>query len=375
MALDINKTAITAESDITAHSVDPKRIDSVQDTEETTYTNERFTTDWGYFYRIPKLRSAIIMKAIWTVGKGYKTDDKTKRELENIVGDGKQTFLDILFNMVVTKQAARDSFAEIVRSEETGKIINLKILDPSSIRIVYKRNGMIDRYEQLRLTPTKGVINKIKKFLTGDKFDKFSPQEIFHLSHNKFGGSIHGTSVPESLEPIILADDENFNIMKKLTRFQAVPFIIFKVKSDNPTTIANFKANIKTARTTQDDMIIPDDENILSWEVVQVNPSSVLMEWRNNLNNQFYQAVGMPLVLFGSAGSTESGGKVEYLGHETVFEKEQLEIEEQIWNQLGFKINLNSPTSLLENLQADETKDAQNALNFQQSDVQAGKGR
>ena len=173
-------------------------------------------------------------------------------------------------------------------------------------------------------------------------------------------------------EKIILADEENFNVMQKVARFQAVPFIIFSVKTDNAVSIARFKSNIKSARENQDDLIIPDDENLLDWDTVQVTPSAILMEWRNSLNNQFYQAVGMPLILFGGAGTTESGGKVEYLGHETVFEFGQRYIERQVQAQLGWKINLNSPTTLLENLQADEAKDAQNGIQFQPQDALGG---
>lgn len=370
---DLDNTAVTNYSSLDAHTVDLGKVDTVQDQDETYYTNERFSTDWGYFLNIPKLKSAILMKSIWTVGKGYTCDTRTKVILNGVTGDGKQTFKDILFSMDVTKRAARDSYAEIIKDED-GNLINLKLLDPSNVRTVYGRDGRIKRYELLKRIPA-GIIGKAKSLFGMKTYQKYKPDEIFHLSHNKFAGSMHGISVPESVEKIILADDENFNIMRKLTRFQAVPFIIFKVKADDPSTIARFKQNIKDARTSGEDLIVPDDENILSWEVIQVTPSSVLMEWRNNLNNQFYQAVGMPLILFGSAGSTESGGKIEYLGHETVFEHEQREIEEQIYSQLGLEINLNPPTSLLENLQQDENKDAQNALSFQPSDITAGSGR
>lgn len=364
MALNINKAVTTDYSDITAHAISSAAFDVVQQQDETAYINERFLTDWDYFMRIPKLKSAILMKAIWTVGKGYETDARTKVICDHIIGNGKQTFKDILFNLVVTKQIGRDSFAEIIR-DDGGKILNLKILDPSSMRIIFDKKGMIKRYEQVTRIPEG---NKT----TYKLFQEFKPNEIFHLSNNCLAGQMHGISVPETVEKIVLADDQNFNLMQKVATHQAVPFIIFKLKTDDTVKIATFAGKIKDARQYSEDMIIPDDENLLSWEVVQINPSAVLLEWRNNLNNQFYQAVGMPLILFGSAGTTESGGKIEYLGHETVFECDQLEIEAQIEAQLGLKINLNSPTSLLESLKADEGKDAQNALSFQPADAKAG---
>lgn len=356
--LDLNQTVSTNYSGLAQHSISSVTHETPIEQKEFRYMNDRWQKDWTYFNRIAKLRSAIIMKAIWTVGKGYEADTTTKVTLDHIDGNGKETFEDILFNMVITKQVGRDAFAEIIRDEDTGTLLNLRLLDPGSIQVIFDKAGRIIRYEQI------------------DKENKktWKREEIFHLSHNRFSGEIHGRSIPETVEEIILADDENFKIMKRLTKFQAVPFLIFKVKSDDPTTIANFKTNIRNARNKGEDLIIPDDENLLSWEVVQVNPSAVLIEWRNNVNSEFYRAVGMPLILFGSAGTTESGGKIEYLGHETVFEHDQKEIEQQIFSQLGIKINLISPTSLLENLQKDETKDKQNAVNFQQNDVQAGVG-
>jgi hypothetical protein len=82
----------------------------------------------------------------------------------------------------------------------------------------------------------------------------------------------------------------------------------------------------------------------------------------------------LPLIVFGSSGSTESGGKIEYLAHEQVFSHDQKFIEDQIWNQLYLRIKLNSPVTLLENLQQDQSKDANQGLELQQSDVTAGRG-
>lgn len=365
MTTNINQAVVTQNTSNPSHKINAQTVDSVQEQDETIYENTRWATDWGYFNKVPKLKSAILMKAIWTVGKGYEADTKTKVILEHIIGNGKETFNDILFNLVVCKQIGRDSFAEIIKDKETGNLLNLRVLDPGSIRIVFDKNGMIKRYEQSKTDPQGKKTYPIK----------FKPEEIFHLTHNGFAGQIHGISVPESVERIILADDANFKIMNRLTQFQAVPFIIWKLKTDDPSKVSSFRAKLKDVNKDGEDLIIPDDENLVSWEVVQVNPSAVLMQWRDNVNSEFYRAVGMPLVLFGSSnGSTESGSKVEYLGHETVFENDQRYLERQVEAQLGLTINLISPTSLLENMQTDERKDAQNALRFQPNDVEAGVG-
>lgn len=358
MVYNANAITTVGNSSIPTHSIAAKRVDDVPNVPEYRYRNERAMTDWGYFNRVPKLKSAILMKGVWTVGKGYECDSATKVILDHIVGNGKETFQDILFNMIVCKQVFRDSYAEIIRDED-GTIVNLKILNPQNVDTIYDRKGMIIRYE---------LVNGSSVPI------EFKPNEILHFQHNGLAGQTHGISVPESVENIILADDENFVVMKKVSRFQAVPFIIFKVKADNSTTINNFKTNIKTARKDGEDLIIPDDENILSYDTIQVSPSAILMQWRDSLNQEFYRAVGLPMVLFGGAnGSTESGSKVEYLAHETVFESDQRYVERQIEAQLGLKINLISPTSLLENLQQDNAKDGPN--NVAPNDIVAGSGQ
>ena len=75
----------------------------------------------------------------------------------------------------------------------------------------------------------------------------------------------------------------------------------------------------------------------------------------------------------GKSGN-ESQSKIEYLAHEQVFSHDQKFLEEQIWNQLFLRIKLNSPVTLLENLQTDERKDGNQGLEIQPADVTAGRG-
>jgi hypothetical protein len=302
------------------------------------------------------------MKSIWSVGKGWTADPSTTVILDNIRGWGKDTFDDILFNMDLIKNVGGDSYAHIIRHPSQGHIVNLKPLDPGVMKHIVGADGLIERYEQI--SKVKGKPNK-----------KFEPIEIFHLSNNRLADQIHGISDIDALEKTILADAESFDDLQKLMHFQVKPFIIFKLKTDNATKIAAFVTKVEEGRKYSEDLFIPDDDDLLSWEVVQVNPSSVIMDWRMDLKNKFYRTLGIPLILFGTSGSTESGGKIEYAGHEQVFEHNQRYLEKQIWNQLALKIDLISPASLLENLQTDEKKDKDQGLEFQQSDTMAGKGK
>ena len=346
---------------ITEVDVDSLNTDGISGSKETTWQNTQFSRYWGYFNTIPELKSALLMKATWDVGKGYTCDTATNVTLEHISGWGKDTFLDILFNMDLISRLAGDAYAEIIRDPKTNILLNLKPIDPGSIKIVLDDKGIIVRYEQTSKTP-------------GRKNIEFKPDEIFHLSHNRLADQIHGVSDIVAMENTILAELENFTDLKKIMHRYAKPLIIFKLKTDDTTKINAFIAKMDTAMSLGENVYVPDDENILSFEVVQINVSAVVMQWRDDIRNKFYRTLGLPLIVFGNGGTTESGGKIEYLAHEQVFSHDQKFIEEQIWNQLYIKIKLNSPVTLLDNLQRDQSKDANQGMEIQPNDMTAGSG-
>ena len=361
MAYGISSTAISNLSNNVADVTVPSlNTDGATGTGETTWQNTKWSTYWGYFNEIPELKSAMIMKAIWIVGKGYTCDPETKVITDHITGWGKDTFKDILFNQYLICRLAGDSFAEIIEDEKTKTLLNIKPLDPGSIKIVVDEKGMIVRYEQVSKYPGK---NKI-----------FKPSEIFHLSHNRLGDQIHGISDIVSMQKTIDAENESFTDMKKIMHRQARPMIMFKLGTDDQAKINAFVTKMDSAVNKGENIYIPDDKNTVSYEVIQVNVASTVMAWRDDIKNKFYRTLGLPLIVFGSSGSTESGGKIEYLAHEQVFSNDQMFLEEQVWKQLYLKIKLNSPVTLLENLQRDERKDANQGLEIQPNDVTAGSG-
>src|SRR3990167_5611101 len=139
--LDINQAIEGGLS--TAYSISQKSTDGVSEQKETEWFNTNWSRWYGYFLQYDQVRSAIMMKAIWNIGKGYTTDAETQVILENISGWGKDTFEDILFNMLVSAYIGGDSYAHIIIDEETNTLLNLKCLDPESIKHIVGSDGML----------------------------------------------------------------------------------------------------------------------------------------------------------------------------------------------------------------------------------------
>jgi hypothetical protein len=332
-------------------------VDAPQDQKETTWQNSRWTQQWGYFNKIPDLAAALILKAVWNLGGGYTADPETTVILDHISGYGKQTFLEILFSMDIESSIGGDAYAEIIRDGDV--IINLKNMNPENIRQVYNDKGILIRYEQT---------DKL-----GKDVKKFEPEDIFHISNLRLAGQMHGISSIDPLEKTILADNESFTDMKRLMHFQSNPHIIWKLKTDDPTKIGVIKTRIETARNLGEDTFIPDDDETITHEIVQSNPSQVIMMWRADMRNRFFRGIGLPEILpSGAEGSSESSGKIGYLAFERVVKHKQKFYENQIWNQLNLKISLIPPASLEQPLNQDASKDGMNA--FKPSDTIAGVG-
>lgn len=353
MAKNINNASVTEYADISVHSVDVTKIDGIGGAEEIDYFNKDWQEEWDLFNAIPKLKNAILMKAIWNTGRGYTASTRVMKELEHITGYGKQTFKQILFNMDVESMIGGDAYAEIIRDEESGIPLNLKVMNPGNVHIIRDPSGMILRYEL--------DIGK------GQKRKTFKPEQVLHKSYELLADQAHGTGIVKGLKKQILADDKLFDNIDRIVKYQSMPFVIFKVKSDDPVKIASFKAKLKDVRTDGEDLVVPDDENLLSWEVVQINPSSIILEWRADIRNEFYRAVKLPQVIVGQGGQgTESDSKVVYTAFEQIVQHEQKDWEDTIWQQLNRKINLIHPNTLLDDMQTDEQKDANQGLDAQE---------
>ena len=349
-------------SELKDYSVSPQSTDAISESNETRWVNDNWSKQYGYYSTIPELQKAINALATWTLGKGYTTDARTKVLLDNITGWGEDTFNSIMWNLFVTKKISGDAFAEIIRDPDTGILVNLKPLDPGSIGIVVDKKGMIKRYEQLTKTGKKTLITAT-----------FRPDQILHLCNERIADNIHGTSVIDACEWVILARNEAMDDWKKVLHRNVVPLRIIEVDSDDTAKLASLKTQYQTAIKNGEVLIIPKGN-------VEIKDSTAVMQdslsWIRYQEDFFYQAVGVPKVILGGGSDfTESASKISYLTFSQVYEKEQREFEADLWNQAYLKISLGKPASLQNEMLSDDSKDGRSKeMGFQPSDLTAGAG-
>lgn len=342
------------------YTISTKDTDSPSTYGEYGYTWSNWTKYYGYYNQVPVVKRAIDVYALFAMGRGYQTSDsETETILDNITGNGKQTFNSILKNMIITMLINGDSFAEVIRNEK-GQLVNIKPLNPGSITMYVGDNGIIKRYVQH--AGKKGEIT-------------WQPRDIFHLCKDQVADSIHGTGSIESCEDIIKKLVQAMDDWNKVMHRNVYPMKIWHLDTDNQAEINAFITKVETTVKDKENIFIPKGN--VEVEIPSVNPGNTLSgpTWIDMLKKQFWQVVGVPeIVASGGEAFSESSSKMAYLSFQQNVEDAQLTIESQIWEQLQLKINLVFMASMQNELISDTNKDAQEATNIQQSDTVAGAG-
>ena len=344
---------------ITSYSVEDETTDAASEIKETRWINEDWTKQFGYYKNIPELKVAIDAKATWTVGKGFIADPQTTMLLQTIKGWGRDTFNSILENCIRTYHIGGDAFCEIIR-DETGILMNVKPLDPQIMVTIVDGKGRIKRYEQE---------SKVK----GQPPVKFKPERILHFTRNRVADEVHGQSVIDAVEDMILMRNEAMSDWKRVLHRNVEPLWIFHLDTDDTSKVAEFKAKYDAAKGKGENMYIPKDAVVP--EVVSTASNATLnpLPWIENLNKYFFQAVGVPNIIVGaSADFTEASAKIAYLAFQQTIEEEQLFIEEEIMSQLNLVIELEFPASLENEVLSDKAKDGEGEQAAQPNDTTAG---
>ena len=353
--LDIAKT--TTPSTIIDVTIDSEITDGITGTQETFYDNEDFETRYGIYKNDAKVKTAINSFATWVLGLGWTADARVTAELESIIGSGEDTFLSVMWNMIVVKKFHGDSYSEDIKDKETKKRINIKPLDPSSIRVVFNKQGIIDRYEQ------KSKTKKPNKRIPVNK--------ILHLANDRIADNTHGTSVLEAVAWNVEARKEAKETHRRLLKRNGVVRVIELDTQDTAKRNA-FKAEWKDAIDKGEVIILPKGvAEAKDWHGI-LDTNGVLA-WLNYLDDELLQLLGIPKIIVGASGEIEGDSKISYLTFEQVYLRAVKELEDDLWNQLAIRIKFNKPASLKNELASSEAANT-SQTGFQPNDTTAGVG-
>lgn len=311
----------------------------------------------GFYFKNPHLKKAIDALAYWCTSRGYEVPLASNRAiLDKISGIGEDSFLTWARNMLIQKKVQGDAFSEIIRNDQ-GNLINLKPLTAEKMKVYYNSKGVITKYGYLQSGKPEQIISK---------------DRIFHTMNDRVFDQPHGTSVIECLEWILNAIQEAMRDYRIVIHRNVIPVRIIEIDEDDATArdevLTEYKNQIKNG-----------DVIVVSKGTIDIKDHTVTVTdpvaWIRYLENAFYLAVGVPrVVLGGSSEHTESAAKTDYLIFEEVYNKEQYELEQDIWNQLAIRIKFNKPASLQNNMATGEAANT-GQVGFQPNDLKVNPNR
>jgi hypothetical protein len=98
------------------------------------------------------------------------------------------------------------------------------------------------------------------------------------------------------------------------------------------------------------------------------------MSWIQYLENFFYQVWGVPRSIATSDGTSEVGGKMGNVNFEPTYAKERLDMEDDLWTQVGIKVTFEKQNSLGGLMKETQEKNS-GMINIQPNDVEASMSR
>ena len=319
--------ATTTEISVPDFIVNSKALDVANPGEETFWYFSDATKNMGYYSEIPEINSAANTLSTWATSRGHTTESKlTELRLKKIDGMGKDTFETIIWQHLVMKFIVGDAFMEIVRNDE-GNLINLVPISPERIRLVFGGEGRIKRYD---------AWNK-------SKWKPIQLKDMLHSSNKRLGDQLHGTSQIDAVKWIIDARNEALITNRMIEkRGRALGIVYYKTNAAGKIEYAN--SQIEKAVKNGQMVGLPEDTARI--EDFPTKPLSERMDWIRYLETFFYQVFGVPRSIATSEGQSEVGGINGHLIFEPIYAKEQLELERDLWNQVGIKVKFNRPPSL-----------------------------
>lgn len=324
-----------------------KALDAVSPNQDETYWYfDKAPKYFGYYLQIPEIFSAANALATWSVSRGWTCPDSFQKiVLEQIRGHGKDNFSQLMWNHLVTKLIIGDSFIEVKR--DGNLIVNMIPISPERVRLVFGKNGLLKRYDTWN----------------GTKWNEIKIENMLHSINKKVADQMHGISQIEPAIKIIDARNEALDD-ERIIKHRDKALGIAYYETDKAGKIAYANQQIEKAVKNGEMVGLPKG-------TVEIQPypsrsSEDRTGWIQYLENFFYQIFGVPRSIVSSDGTSEVGGKMGHVIFETIYSKESMDLEYDLWNQQQIKVKFNRPPSL-GGLQYDESKNT--TQNIQPNDA------
>jgi len=348
---NFNNTTSFDTSTWNVYTADSKTSDALYNKEENDWTFMDFPKHYGIYQDIGQFQQAVNSYATRVV-QGYKTLlNRDKILLDRVDGWGEDTFLSVLWQMIVIKKVNGDSFSEIIKNDK-GTLINLKPLDPYKMKVRTNEKRRITHY----------IYNQ------GNKEEKeFKPHQILHFCNDRTIDEPHGNSITKAVEWVVEAIEESKLLARRMVRLSSVSIIY--VDENDSARQTKLKTELKEGIDKGSIILLPCKPEEAKLEHTEMPPINALITWLNYLEDQFYKALGFSKsVIGGTAENTEAAAKMDKVNSEPIWTREIAELEADIWNQLGIRIMMDKQPSLMDNMQTDEAKNTGQAkLKYQGS--------
>ncbi len=353
--LDIG--AVVPQTSGQSYVVPTETTDGAAEQKETFFYNDKWVEWYGKYKNFAKAKISINSYATWITGQGSTASTRGTILFESITGSGEDSILSVLWNMLVVKKINGRSYAQIIRDSDTGRLLNLKPLDPSSIVTVVNRKGITIRHEQISKTKAPKKVIKV--------------EDMFYLINDRVADDTTGTSVIEALIWNIEAQEEARRMFRRKVKNSGILGVI---SVDSQDTAEMTALDVQIKKGIEDGTFMKIPKGVLEAEnwVSNLNTQEII-QWLNYLDDEFFMMIGIPKVILGGSSENEGDKKMSYLAFEQVYMREINELKADIWNQLAIRIEFNKPASLQNQLADNELKNT-SQVGVQPNDTQAGVG-
>jgi PAS domain-containing protein len=309
--------------------VNSKTLDAITPNQEESYWYfADATKNYGYYFNIAEIYNAANALCTWAFSRGYTTENQELQvQLDHVRGAGNSSFNKIIWQHGVVKLIVGDAFIEFKRDEKTRKIINMIPVSPERVRVVFTKSGLIKRYD----------------IWNGSKWMPVQKENMLHSSNKQIADQQHGTSQVEAAKFIVDALNEALQD-ERIIKHRDKALGIAYYETDKSGKIAYANSQIEKAVKNGEMVGLPKDT--VKIEAYPSRSSEDRTGWISYLENRFYQIFGVPRSIASSDGTSEVGGKMGHVIFEPIYTKEQLDLEDDLWNQQQIRIKFNRPPSL-----------------------------